>query len=263
MRKVILTGSDGFIGRSFKKTLSKTWDIVEVEKHNCWSFLLTFRDWSQVDFICHQGANSSTVDKDLFDIWKSNTEFSLNLFQLAIEHEIPVKYASSASVYGTTNDMMNPLNYYALSKLTVDYWVQDNIKYFKHIQGFRYFNVYGDGEEKKGDQASPVSKFTKQIKETGKLKLFKGSTNYFRDFICVEDIVNIVLDNNKPSGIYDLGTSDPVSFEQVAEWVAAKYNGEIEHIPFPPHLKNKYQGYTCAKKEWDDYSFITVEEYLA
>ena len=31
MRKVILTGSDGFIGSSFKKTLSKTWDIVEVE----------------------------------------------------------------------------------------------------------------------------------------------------------------------------------------------------------------------------------------
>ena len=42
MRKVILTGSDGFIGSSFKKTLSKTWDIVDVEKHNCWSFLLTF-----------------------------------------------------------------------------------------------------------------------------------------------------------------------------------------------------------------------------
>ena len=41
MRKVILTGSDGFIGKSFKKTLSKTWDVVEVEKHNCWSFLLT------------------------------------------------------------------------------------------------------------------------------------------------------------------------------------------------------------------------------
>ena len=53
---------------------------------------------------------------------KSNTEFSLNLFQLAIEHQIPVKYASSASVYGMTNDTMNPLNYYAISKLTVDYW---------------------------------------------------------------------------------------------------------------------------------------------
>ena len=78
MRKVILTGSDGFIGSSFKKTLSKTWDIVEVEKDNCWCFLLSFKDWSQVDFICHQGANSSRVVKDLFDIWNFTTEFSLN-----------------------------------------------------------------------------------------------------------------------------------------------------------------------------------------
>ena len=36
-----------------------------------------------------------------------------------------------------------------ISKLTVDYWVQDHIKEFKHIQGFRYFNVYGEGEEEK------------------------------------------------------------------------------------------------------------------
>ena len=78
--------------------------------------------------------------------------------------------------------------------------------------GFRYFNVYGDGEDDKGDQASPVSKFTKQVKETGKIKLFTGSKNYYRDFICVDDIVNIVLDNNKRSGIFDLGTSPTSQF---------------------------------------------------
>ena len=42
---------------------------------------------------------------------------------------------------------------------------------FKLIQGFRYFNVYGEGEDHKEDQASPIHKFAKQIKETGKLKL--------------------------------------------------------------------------------------------
>ena len=147
MRKVILTGSDGFIGRSFKKTLSKTWDIVEVEKHNCWSFLLTFKIGVRLILYVIRVLTLQQLIKIYLISGKSNTEFSLNLFQLAIEHEIPVKYASSASVYGRTNDVMNPLNYYAISKLTVDYWVQDNIKYFKHIQGFRYFNVYGEGEE--------------------------------------------------------------------------------------------------------------------
>lgn len=260
---IILTGYEGFIGKAFEKKLDPE-NLYRVGQGGVDLFIEEYEDWDKVDLILHQGAISSTVETDLNKIHKYNVDFSIKLFEKAIEHQIPVKYASSASVYGTnSHGEMNPLNYYAISKLQVDYWVLDNIDKFKSIQGFRYFNVYGDGEEKKGDQASPVSKFTKQIKESGKLKLFKGSTNYFRDFICVDDIVNIVLNNKKPSGIYDLGTSNPVSFEQVAEWVATKYNGEIEHISFPPHLKNKYQGYTCAKKEWDDYSFITVEEYLS
>ena len=134
--------------------------------------------------------------------------------------------------YGNLQGQINPLNYYAISKLQIDYFVQDNLDRFSSIQGFRYFNVYGDGEENKGDQASPVSKFTKQIQETGSLKLFEGSDKFLRDFICVDDLVNIVLYNNNPSGIYDLGTSNPVSFQYVAECVSKKYNGDIEYIPF-------------------------------
>ena len=143
----------------------------------------------------------------------------------------------------------------------MDYWVQDNMDRFELVQGFRYFNVYGDGEDHKGDQASPIHKFAKQIKETGKLKLFEESENFWRDFVCVDDVVDIVLNNDKPSGIYDLGTSNPITFQEVGELVAEKYNGTIEYIPFPEHLEGKYQDYTCAKKEWD-YKFTTVKEYL-
>ena len=186
----------------------------------------------------------------------------MQLFEYALMYGIPVKYASSASVYGNTNGEINPLNYYAISKLQIDYFVLDNLDRFKFIQGFRYFNVYGLGEDNKGDQASPISKFTKQIQETGSLNLFEGSDKFLRDFICVNDIVDIVLYNKNPSGIYDLGTSNPVSFQYVAECVAKKYNGEINIVPFPEHLVGKYQSYTCAKKEWGDYKFISVDEYL-
>ena len=78
----------------------------------------------------------------------------------------------------------------------------------------------------------------------------------------MDDVVDIVLNNDKPSGIYDLGTSNPVSFQHVAECVVKKCGGEIEYIPFPDHLKGKYQAYTRAHKEWGDYKFITVEDYL-
>ena len=257
---IILTGSKGFIGKKFLEKLSGK-NVIEVEKNDAQDFCQNFTEWNKVKLIIHQGAISSTTCTDIELLINTNVAFTEWLFKQAIKYKIPVKYASSASVYGNTSDTINPLNYYAITKVITDYWVQDNMDRFELVQGFRYFNVYGKGEDHKGDQASPVSKFTKQVKDTGALKLFEGSDKFLRDFICVDDIVDIVLNNDKPSGIYDLGTSNPTSFQEVGELVAEKYNGIIKYIPFPEHLKGKYQTYTCAKKEWD-YKFTTVKEYL-
>lgn len=258
---IILTGSRGFIGKNILKKINKP--VIEVEKENVDTFINNFDGWDKVSLIIHQGAISSTTEKNIQKLHHNNVEFTLLLFEKAIEYQIPVKYASSASVYGNTQGQINPLNYYAITKLQIDYFVEDNLDKFKSIQGFRYFNVYGEGENHKGDQASPVSKFTKQIRETGKLKLFKGSDKFLRDFICVNDVVDIVLNNNSKSGIYDLGTGSPVSFQEVAELVAEKEKGEIEYIDFPEHLKGKYQDYTCADMKWiGDYKFKSVKQYL-
>ena len=259
---ILLTGSSGFIGKNFCNRLSDH-DVLLLDVNDAYRFLRDFDDWQKISLIIHQGAISSTTEKNIPTIYHHNVAFTLFLLEYAIQYEIPIKYASSASVYGNTQGQINPLNQYAISKLQIDYCVLDNLDKFPLIQGFRYFNVYGEGEEHKGDQASPVSKFTKQVKETGKIKLFEGSDQFVRDFVCVDDVVDIVLNNNAPSGIYDIGTSSPISFQEVAELVAEKEGGEIEYIPFPEHLKGKYQTYTCADMSWlKDYKFKTVKEYL-
>ena len=257
---IILTGSQGFIGQNFLKYLQEP--VLQVEQQNCFEFLQSFENWNEVSLILHQGAISSTTERDINKLHHYNVEFTLLLFEKAIEYQIPVKFASSASVYGNTQGEINPLNYYAITKLQVDYFIQDNLDKFSHISSYRYYNVYGNQEDHKGDQASPISKFTKQVRETGKLKLFTGSHEFLRDFVCVNDIVNVVLNNDKPSGIYDLGTSKPISFQEVAELVIQKEGGEIEYIPFPDHLRDKYQTYTCAQKEFD-YKFMSVASYLS
>lgn len=256
---IILTGSSGFIGQNFLKHLQEP--VIQVEQKDCFKFLSSFQDWNKVSLILHQGAISSTTERNIATLHHHNVEFTLQLFDYAIQYQIPVKFASSASVYGNTNGQINPLNYYAITKLQIDYFIQDNLDKFSSIHSYRYYNVYGSGEDHKGNQASPISKFTKQIQQTGKLQLFEGSDQFLRDFVCVNDIVNVVLNNDKPSGIYDLGTSNPISFQEVAELVTKKEGGEIEYIPFPEHLQSKYQTYTCAKKEFD-YKFKTVKEYL-
>lgn len=264
MSKVILTGADGFIGQNFRRKLIHNWTVIPVEINDCWRFIQDFTEWNDVEFILHQGAISDTTETNIQRVFNYNIDFTLSLFQIAMVKGIPVKYASSASVYGNNFPEYNPLNQYALSKLTIDYWVKDNMNRFSSIQGFRYFNVYGLHEEKKvaRNQSSPISKFIYQAVKTGKIELFENSDKYLRDFICVDDLIDIVLNNEKESGIYDLGTSKPVSFQHVAEVVASCYNAEIDYIPFPEHLKNKYQTYTKAKKEWGKYKFTTVENYV-
>jgi ADP-L-glycero-D-manno-heptose 6-epimerase len=90
--------------------------------------------------------------------------------------------------------------------------------------------------------------FTKQAKETGVIKLFEGSENFQRDFVPVEKVIDLhqKFFDVKESGIWNIGTGEPISFEYVARNIAGQYGANIEYIPIPEHIKKQYQKYTCA-----------------
>ena len=56
-----------------------------------------------------------------------------------------------------------------------------------------------------------------------------------RDFVCVRDVVSLMVNNGEPSGVYDLGTSHPISFQMVAELVSANM-GKDKGSSFPQRL---------------------------
>lgn len=260
---ILITGTDGFIGQNLCNRLGHK-GIYFSEIKTCFDDLYEGIDWSEIEEIWHLGAISDTTCTDINKIHRYNIKYTLELFEKAIEFKIPIKYASSASVYGTSpnyNRYINPLNYYAMSKATIDKFVEDNINKFVKIQGYRFFNVFGKHEDHKGNQASPVHTFSKQAKETGIINLFENSKAYMRDFIWVEDVIDCML-IDRPSGIYDVGTGVARSFERVAELIAEKYNSKIEYIPFPKHLEGKYQYYTCARNHFIEHKFTSIEEYL-
>jgi ADP-L-glycero-D-manno-heptose 6-epimerase len=249
---IIVTGSEGFIG---KNLISRLDDAVCLDINNRYDY---FRlNPEDITHVYHMGAISDTTCDDLNLLHENNVIYSIELFEWCIEHQIPVSYASSASIYGNGT---GPLNYYATSKLIVDMWVQDHIDDFKSVHGYRFFNVYGDNEDHKGNQASPITQFTKQAKQTGNIKIFDLPGDGERDFIWVGDVCKAMQQENRPSGIYDCGTCKTVKFSEVAKLVAEKYNASIEVIPFPEHLKRKYQFYTCANTPIAN--AITIEQYL-
>jgi len=257
---IIVTGSKGFIGKNLIESLGDSLFLVDKDDKEAVFNI----DWSTVTHVYHMGAISDTTEKDIDLIYRNNIDYSIRLFEKAIQNKTPVTYASSASVYGTSRIYeINPLNYYAMSKATLDLWVADNIDRFELIRGYRFFNVYGKYEDHKGSQASPVHQFTKQAKETGTIKVFEnilGIGDGQRDFIWVGDVVRTMIDDTRPSGIYNLGTGTPMRFSEVAKLIAQKYNATIEEIPFPKGLLSKYQYYTCAFPATPN--CIAVEEYI-
>ena len=119
-------------------------------------------EWDDVECIFHLGAISDTTSTDPLEVNSFNVKYTISLFMLCSSKGIPVKYVDHPfSVYGMCQDTFNPLNFCTLSKLTVDYWVQQHLGDFSHIQGFRFFNVYGPGEEDKVERGrvSPISTF--------------------------------------------------------------------------------------------------------
>src|SRR6185436_19365849 len=123
------------------------------------------------------------------------------------------------------------------------------------VAGLRYFNVYGPNEQHKGRMASVAYHAYHQLLGAGKVKLFVGCDGYGngeqrRDFVYVGDVVDVNLwfyDHPNLSGIFNVGTGASQSFNDVAKAVIDWHKkGEIEYIPFPDHLKGRYQSFTQA-----------------
>lgn len=268
--RILVTGHQGFIGSNIATYLQSQGHDVEGWE---WQpgILPSTEDY---DWCIHLGAISSTTYTDVNQILEQNFEFSVRLAQICENFGTNFQYASSASVYGPTTHFTEdgpllPQSPYAWSKYLFDRFINQYINEFQiKIQGFRYFNVYGEGEEYKGEQASPVSKFTRQAKEHGEFDLFENSENYLRDFVCVDDIARLhekMFDVDE-SGIWNVGTGNSKSFAHVAECIAKKYNAKINTIPIPNNLKSQYQEYTCADltklNSIVDMQWTNIEDYI-
>jgi ADP-L-glycero-D-manno-heptose 6-epimerase len=295
----VVTGACGFIGANLIKGLNERGisDIIAVDNLARADKFRNLTDCDIADYldkteflalvesgqldggieaILHEGACSDTMETDGRYMMANNYRYSLALLDFCQEQEIPLIYASSASVYGggsvfsEKRSFESPLNVYGYSKFLFDQIVRRRLtRTDSQIAGFRYFNVYGPREQHKGRMASVAYHHFNQYRSSGKVQLFEGYGGYRngeqrRDFVYVGDVVKVNMEflETRTAGLFNLGTGRAQSFNElaaatvnacralegkpaqsVAELVA---QGVIEYIPFPDALKGKYQSFTEA-----------------
>jgi ADP-L-glycero-D-manno-heptose 6-epimerase len=269
--KILITGYKGFIAQNLGRYLHK-------QGHDVEGFDWIPNTLPAVDFydqIIHLGAISETTCTDVEAVMDQNLDFSTRLLGLCEAHGTNLMYASSASVYGPLKNCKEtapclPKSPYAWSKYLFDRVVTsaDISSFGCRVQGFRYFNVFGEYEDHKGAQASIFHQFRKQALG-GCIKPFINSDNYYRDFIYVGDICKITekfLDIDE-SGIWNVGSGHAESIGTVAKFMAERMNVPIEEVEMPTSLLGQYQEYTCSDNTKllntiGDFKFTTPYEWM-
>ena len=219
-----------------------------------------------IDCIIHMGACTSTTSDDKDYMMSNNFEYSLRLAKWAIEKRVFFIYASSAATYGDgslgfsdsdqVTKRLRPLNIYAYSKHLFDLWVINN-KLSDKVVGLKFFNVFGPNEYHKQDMRSVACKKFDEIKQTGKVRLFKSYKKEYkdgqqkRDFIYVKDavsVVNFFFENRTRCGIYNVGTGKAHSWNELAMAMFKHFKTlvNIEYFDMPENLRLKYQYFTKA-----------------
>lgn len=240
---------------------------------------------AKVRAILHNGACSNTLEDDGNYMLDNNFTYSKEVLQYAVENAVPLVYASTAAVYGLSEvfteaeENERPLNIYGFSKLVFDNYLRRLLPSIRStVVGLRYFNAYGPWEAHKGRMASVIHHFSRQLRETGKIRMFEGSGGFGpgeqrRDFVFVRDLARMNLHfaglaDDVPSiqGIFNAGTGKSRSFNEVAlALIQSMHPGTIEYIPFPPELENRYQHFTEAdvtrlrRAGWTD-EFTSLED---
>jgi ADP-L-glycero-D-manno-heptose 6-epimerase len=274
--RILVTGAAGFIGSSLAKALEDrfpTYEVFALDDFSSGHFknLLGFKGevitadislkevWEvlksyRFDVIFHEGAISDTRVLDQGLIMRVNAESFKYLLECARSSKSKVIYASSAAVYGNSHapqkeeDGLVPENVYGFSKYAMDMMTLKFMKINPDVQvcGMRYFNVYGPGEDFKGEYASMIRQMYLRIKKGENPRLFKYGEQK-RDFVYIKDVIdsNIRAMESDVSGIFNIATGCARSFNDIVKIIsdATKKDINVEYFDCP---YNFYQNLTQA-----------------
>lgn len=253
--EILVTGAAGFIGHKIcNELIKKNYKVIGIDdlssgkKENIakgikflnldLSKKKNLNKIPKCNYIFHLAGQSSgdkSFDDPYMDL-KKNTATTLNLIDFSIRNNCKkIIYASSMSVYGKSkkkivseNDLLKPISCYGVSKLSSENYLRIFSKKINYVI-FRMFNVYGPGQNLKDLNQGMVSIYLAQFLKNKKINV-KGSLNRIRDFIFIDDVVEIwikSLNDKIINETFNLGTGKGTKVAKLLNLITTRKNIEL------------------------------------
>lgn len=256
MARILITGSEGFIGSALKLffkdntehevfTLDITpkfndsknhynMDVNEEEISNIFSKL-------KPEIVIHLAAQISLIEsfKDPKTDAKTNIIGTINVAKACVENEVNhlIYINSAGAIYNheknqstTENSLISPSSPYGISKASGEFYVRTlTANSFTKWSSLALSNVYGKFDNKRSGY---INLILKNIKENKITNIFGANTT--RDYIFVNDVIKaIALTLEKPlTNRINISSNIETSNLEIAEIICAKL-----HLDFVKHFQ--------------------------
>jgi UDP-glucose 4-epimerase len=180
------------------------------------------------DVVFHLAAQADVTQSVLYPGYDANVNIigTINILEACREAKVKkLIFASTSAVYGevqneliTEQNMVSPISYYGLSKLTAESYIRQYYKLYQlPYTIFRYANVYGPRQISKGE-GGVVAIFIEKLKGEEPLNVY-GDGEQTRDFIYVSDIVdaNVLAIEKGNQETIQLSTGQKTSVNQLIQ----------------------------------------------
>lgn len=261
MKKILVTGGAGFIGSNLVKTyILKGYEVIIIDNlisgyienipEQVKFYEIDIRSPQFIEIVLKEkpdiiNHHAAQIDVQ-FSIHNPVEDASINILgtlnvlesirQLKEIKNCALIYASSAAVYGDPNylsidenHLTKPISFYGASKFTPELYIQIyHDLYAIPYTIFRYANVYGIGQDPKGE-GGVVSILVDKIINNSLFTIF-GDGEQTRDYIFVDDIVNAnLLATERPANkICNISTNIHTSLNELLSIAEEIINRKIE-----------------------------------
>ncbi|WP_340066111.1 SDR family NAD(P)-dependent oxidoreductase [Ascidiimonas aurantiaca] len=273
MKKVLITGAEGFIGSHLAETLmqegfdvkafclytangSKGWldtfpkntlDNIEISPGDIRDRNTLYKAMKDCDTVFHLAAHISIpysyiAPSSFID---TNVNGTLNILQAALDHDIEhLIVTSSSEVYGTAirvpineEHRIQPQSPYAASKVAADALAWSFFKSYRlPVTILRPFNTFGP---RQSTRAIIPAIIIQLLSKTQMLEL--GNTTPTRDFTFIDDLVKAFAETGKKPELagntYNICSGKEISIHQLAHMLISKINPETSLVTQKERLR--------------------------